>query len=191
MVCMRTLSFRQPYAELIPSTYSGQALRGDQDGLRRAQSSRGAAVTLDEDRGGTLLHLRIQGFRGQGSGFREDLVLRSFGSRESARVDDRAGGAGEADRARVAPRCAAADGGDRPRPRPLSAPVVQPYAPPNCVPIAWTCEVQKWIKVLRVPVGGQAVARGEGREASTYRGSPVRSCPQCPDIFIDGTTCAV
>ena len=25
---MRALSIRQPYAELIPSTYSGQALRG-------------------------------------------------------------------------------------------------------------------------------------------------------------------
>ncbi len=30
--------------------------------------------------------------------------------------------------------------------------VVQPYAPPNFVPIAWTCEEQKWVKVLRVPV---------------------------------------
>src|SRR6185503_15815423 len=30
--------------------------------------------------------------------------------------------------------------------------VVQPYAPPNFVPVAWTCEGQKWIKVLRVPV---------------------------------------
>lgn len=31
--------------------------------------------------------------------------------------------------------------------------VVQPYAPPNFVPVAWTCERQKWVKVLRVPVG--------------------------------------
>jgi hypothetical protein len=30
--------------------------------------------------------------------------------------------------------------------------VVQPYAPPNFVPVAWTCEGQKWVKVLRVPV---------------------------------------
>ena len=30
--------------------------------------------------------------------------------------------------------------------------VVQPYAPPNFVPVAWTCEGQKWIKVLRLPV---------------------------------------
>lgn len=30
--------------------------------------------------------------------------------------------------------------------------VVQPYSPPNCFPIAWTCEGQKWIKLLRVPV---------------------------------------
>ena len=29
---------------------------------------------------------------------------------------------------------------------------VQPYAPPNFVPVAWTCEGQKWVKVLRVPV---------------------------------------
>ena len=25
--------------------------------------------------------------------------------------------------------------------------VVQPYAPPNFVPVAWTCEGQKWVKV--------------------------------------------
>ena len=30
--------------------------------------------------------------------------------------------------------------------------VVQPYAPANFVPIAWTCEGQKWIKFLRIPV---------------------------------------
>jgi hypothetical protein len=30
--------------------------------------------------------------------------------------------------------------------------VVQPYAPPNFVPVAWTCERQKGVKVLRVPV---------------------------------------
>jgi hypothetical protein len=30
--------------------------------------------------------------------------------------------------------------------------VLQPYAPPNFVPVAWTCEGQKWVKVLRVPV---------------------------------------
>jgi hypothetical protein len=30
--------------------------------------------------------------------------------------------------------------------------VVQPYAPANFVPVAWTCEGQKWIKFLRVPV---------------------------------------
>jgi hypothetical protein len=30
--------------------------------------------------------------------------------------------------------------------------VVQPYAPANFVPIAWTCEREKWVKVLRVPV---------------------------------------
>ncbi len=30
--------------------------------------------------------------------------------------------------------------------------VVQPYAPPNFVPVAWTCEGQNWVKVLRVPV---------------------------------------
>jgi hypothetical protein len=30
--------------------------------------------------------------------------------------------------------------------------VVQPYAPPNFVPIAWTCEGQKGVKVLRIPV---------------------------------------
>ncbi len=30
--------------------------------------------------------------------------------------------------------------------------VVQAYAPPNFVPVAWTCEGQKWIKFLRVPV---------------------------------------
>jgi hypothetical protein len=31
--------------------------------------------------------------------------------------------------------------------------VVQAYAPPNFVPIAWSCKGQKWIKYLRVPVG--------------------------------------
>ena len=31
--------------------------------------------------------------------------------------------------------------------------VVQRHAPANFVPIAWTCEGQKWIKYLRVPVG--------------------------------------
>ncbi len=31
--------------------------------------------------------------------------------------------------------------------------VVQRHAPANFVPIAWTCEGQKWIKFLRVPVG--------------------------------------
>jgi hypothetical protein len=31
--------------------------------------------------------------------------------------------------------------------------VVQRYSPANFVPIAWTCEGQKWIKYLRVPVG--------------------------------------
>jgi hypothetical protein len=30
--------------------------------------------------------------------------------------------------------------------------VVQPYAPPNFVPVAWTCEGQKGIRFLRVPV---------------------------------------
>ena len=30
--------------------------------------------------------------------------------------------------------------------------VVQPYAPPNFVPVAWTCG-KNWVKVLRVPVG--------------------------------------
>lgn len=30
--------------------------------------------------------------------------------------------------------------------------VVQQYAPANFVPIAWTCEGQKWVKYLRVPV---------------------------------------
>jgi hypothetical protein len=30
--------------------------------------------------------------------------------------------------------------------------VVQSYAPPNFVPVAWTCEGQKWVKILRVPV---------------------------------------
>jgi hypothetical protein len=30
--------------------------------------------------------------------------------------------------------------------------VVQPYAPPNFVPVAWTCEGQRWVKFLRVPV---------------------------------------
>jgi hypothetical protein len=31
--------------------------------------------------------------------------------------------------------------------------VVQAYAPPNFVPIAWTCKDKRWIKFLRVPVG--------------------------------------
>jgi hypothetical protein len=31
--------------------------------------------------------------------------------------------------------------------------VVQTYSPPNFVPIAWSCDGQKWIKYLRVPVG--------------------------------------
>ena len=31
--------------------------------------------------------------------------------------------------------------------------VVQAYAPPNFVPIAWSCKNQKWIKYLRLPVG--------------------------------------
>jgi hypothetical protein len=31
--------------------------------------------------------------------------------------------------------------------------VVQAYAPPNFVPIAWSCKGEKWIKYLRVPVG--------------------------------------
>jgi hypothetical protein len=31
--------------------------------------------------------------------------------------------------------------------------VVQAYAPPNFVPIAWSCEGQRWIKFLCVPVG--------------------------------------
>lgn len=30
---------------------------------------------------------------------------------------------------------------------------VQAYAPPNFVPIAWSCEKQKWVKFLRLPVG--------------------------------------
>lgn len=30
---------------------------------------------------------------------------------------------------------------------------VQPYAPPNFVPIAWSCRNQTWVKFLRVPVG--------------------------------------
>lgn len=30
--------------------------------------------------------------------------------------------------------------------------VVQAYAPANFVPVAWTCEGQKWVKYLRVPV---------------------------------------
>ena len=30
--------------------------------------------------------------------------------------------------------------------------VVQAYAPPNFVPIAWSCKGQKWVKFLRVPV---------------------------------------
>jgi hypothetical protein len=29
---------------------------------------------------------------------------------------------------------------------------VQAYAPPNFVPIAWSCEKQKWLKYLRIPV---------------------------------------
>jgi hypothetical protein len=29
--------------------------------------------------------------------------------------------------------------------------VVQPYAPAHFVPVAWTCEGQKWVKFLRVP----------------------------------------
>lgn len=29
---------------------------------------------------------------------------------------------------------------------------VQAYAPPNFVPIAWSCEKQKWVKFMRVPV---------------------------------------
>jgi hypothetical protein len=31
--------------------------------------------------------------------------------------------------------------------------VVQAYAPPNFVPVAWSCRKQKWIKFLRLPVG--------------------------------------
>jgi hypothetical protein len=31
--------------------------------------------------------------------------------------------------------------------------VVQAYAPPNFVPVAWSCKGQKWIKYLRIPVG--------------------------------------
>jgi hypothetical protein len=30
--------------------------------------------------------------------------------------------------------------------------VVQPYAPPNFIPLAWTCDRQRWVKVMRVPV---------------------------------------
>jgi hypothetical protein len=41
---MRALSIRQPYAELRRA--------GDQDG--------GTAVDVDDDRGGTLLYLRVQ-----------------------------------------------------------------------------------------------------------------------------------
>jgi hypothetical protein len=29
--------------------------------------------------------------------------------------------------------------------------VVQPYSPPRFVPVAWTCESQKWIKIVRLP----------------------------------------
>jgi hypothetical protein len=31
--------------------------------------------------------------------------------------------------------------------------VVQAYAPPNFVPVAWSCKGQKWVKYLRIPVG--------------------------------------
>jgi hypothetical protein len=48
---MRALSIRQPYAELIPSASSGQALRG----IKTAR----AAIALDAHRGGTILHLRF------------------------------------------------------------------------------------------------------------------------------------
>jgi hypothetical protein len=37
---MRALSIRQPYAELIPSTYSGQALRGIKTVEYRSRSTR-------------------------------------------------------------------------------------------------------------------------------------------------------
>ena len=37
---MRALSIRQPYAELIPSTYSGQALRGIKTVELRSRSTR-------------------------------------------------------------------------------------------------------------------------------------------------------
>jgi len=30
--------------------------------------------------------------------------------------------------------------------------VVQAYAPANFVPVAWTCQKQRWIKFLRVPI---------------------------------------
>jgi hypothetical protein len=42
---------------------------------------------------------------------------------------------------------------DRPHDVPELFPgfVVQPYAPPNFIPVAWTCG-QNWVKVLRVPV---------------------------------------
>ena len=36
---MRALSIRQPYAELIPSTYSGQALRGIKTAELRSRST--------------------------------------------------------------------------------------------------------------------------------------------------------
>lgn len=35
--------------------------------------------------------------------------------------------------------------------------VVQPYSPPNFVPVAWTCEGKNWVRVLRVPVADDEI----------------------------------
>ena len=40
--------------------------------------------------------------------------------------------------------------------------VVQPYAPPNFVPLAWSCGGE-WIKLLRVPVGRHPTRPAAGR----------------------------
>jgi hypothetical protein len=47
---MRALSIRQPYAELIPSTSSGQGLRGIKTVELRSRSTRSAALGLGSGR---------------------------------------------------------------------------------------------------------------------------------------------
>jgi hypothetical protein len=169
---MRALSIRQPYAELIPSASSGQALRGIKTVELRSRSTR-------------IVGERFYIYASKGSGVRVQGSGKIWSYDLSARENPPAWMIELAEQVKLIERGALLPTGVIVRARAL-------YPRPSCSRTRrrTASRSRGRAKAKSGSVGGQAVARGEGREARGVNISGL-SCPQCPDIFIDGTTCAV